>query len=146
MNTIALNFQTSYHQFYLFDQDSSLDTGNPDFWNSSAFGEGILGIGIGSYGLVKSEIAVLPGRPLLNENEWDHIVEGSVNIKSGILKIMNCPESTIVLEKQVKPDTYRVRILSKNLISVIGDNGNDFYRIETWPEPYSQRVVQKRFK
>lgn len=147
-----LNFSTSHHQFYIADKFSEGDTGSDDFWTNEAFdaqlavGNGVLGIGTGSYGVIHGELTILPK---LSENtdfaSYDHVVEGSINIKSGVVQILDCPNSTLELEAKVQPGSYRVRVYSSNLASVTDDNGDDFYKIEIWPAERSDRLVLKRY-
>lgn len=120
-----------------------------NFWNKTAFenklavSEGTLGVGIQSYGEVKGEIIFTNEVPVIKEVEWDHIVEGSMNIKSGLLKVLNCPDCEVKLEINLPPDEYRIRVSGKNLDSVIDDHGDDFYRIDIWPQAYAEPELIK---
>lgn len=147
-----LNFYTSHHQFYIYDKDSAGDTGSENFWTEDASNDrlvtedGILGIGTECYGPVKGEVSLL-GMPRsnLNLDEYDHIVEAGIEVTSGIIQVIDCPSSNIELELNVNPGTYRVRIYSLNLASVEYDEGNDFYKIEIWPDTEMKRMVLKRY-
>jgi len=44
-------------------------------------------------------------------SKFDHIVEGGVEIKSGILQILDCPNSNVELEVKIKTGRYRIRVL-----------------------------------
>ncbi|MCR5886995.1 hypothetical protein LRS06_04225 [Hymenobacter sp. J193] len=98
----TLHFTTSYHQFYLYDKDSPGDTGSFDFWTDASFADklaveaGILGVSIGTYWDVNATISVLEQR---NESSdlapYDHVVEASLEIKSGKLQVLACISSTI---------------------------------------------------
>lgn len=148
-----LNFATSHHQFYIMDKNSPQDTGDENFWTEAASlsrlatGEGALGVGLECYGLVKGEIVLLDQK---NENvqfsQFDHIVEGSIEIKSGILQVVDCPNWNIELEIKLISRAYRIRIYSINLKSVIDDSGNDYYKIEVWPDSLIERIVLKQFE
>lgn len=146
-----LNFDTQYSQFYIADKLTYRQT-DGDFWNEDAYNDrlgsndGVLGVGIECYGLVNGELNIL-GEETLNVDfsNYDHIVEGSIEIKSGILQILDCPTSTSQLEVNLHPNWYRVRIYSSNLESVEGDEGDDYYMIEIWPQPKECRKVLKRF-
>ena len=147
-----LNFDTSYHQFYIRDKESPQDTGDIDFWTEDAthsrlaIGDGILGVGLECYGSFKGDLVLLDSkRDNLEYNQYDHIVEGGVNIKSGILQILDCPNSNVELEVKVNPGKYRARIYSLNLASVIDDFGDDYYRIEMWPDRDIERTVLKQY-
>ncbi|ATL45736.1 hypothetical protein COR50_00375 [Chitinophaga caeni] len=148
-----LNFGTSYHQFYIRDKNSSQDTGDSNFWTDDAtrsrlaVGEGILGVGLECYGPFKGELVLLDKkRDDVEYSQYDHIVEGGLNIKSGILQVLDCPNSNVELEVKVSPGSYRVRIYSLNLDSVEGDTGDDYYIIEIWPGINTERKVLKQYK
>jgi hypothetical protein len=149
-----LDFYTSYNQFYLYDKASPGNTDSDNFWTAEAYNdrlaleEGVLGIGTGCYGHVKGEIDILAKENgVIDTNQYDHIVEGGLELRSGILQVLDCPNSEIELEAKLKPGIYRVRIYSSNLISTdIDENeGNDYYKIEIWPDTSMQRKVLKRY-
>lgn len=147
-----LKFYTSYHQLYIRDKESSQDTGDVNFWTEDAthsrlaIGDGILGVGLQCYGPFKGELILLDSKnDNIEHNKYDHVVEGGVHVKSGILQVLDCPNSHVELEVKVNPGKYRARIYSLNLASVIGDSGNDYYRIELWPDIDMQRSVLKQY-
>ena len=147
-----LNFYTSHCQFYIADKDSDRETGSDNFWTKDAFNDrlaiedGILGVGIECYGPVKGELHLLsePGN-YIDMDQFDHIVEAGLDIRSGVIQILDCPTSTVELEVNVIPGRYRVRVYSSNLASVDGDEGDDFYMIEIWPGSATERKVLKRY-
>jgi len=148
----ALDFYTAYHQFYISDKESIGNTASSKFWTDDSFNDrlaiedGVLGVGTECYGPVKGELMVLDACPNdCNFDEYDHIVEAGIEIKSGVLHIVDCPTSNIQLEINVNPGTYRARIYSSNLISVEDDEGDDFYKIELWPDSIIERRVLKRY-
>ena len=53
--------------------------------------------------------------------------------------------SDIELELSVGKGLYRVRVYAANLASVVGDNGDDFYRIEIWRDDNLKRKVVKKY-
>ncbi|TCC93923.1 hypothetical protein EZ428_03890 [Pedobacter frigiditerrae] len=145
-----LDFHTQYSQFYIADKFTYQQT-DGDFWNEDAYNDGlgskdgILGVGTECYGPMKGELNTLSEENLnVDFANYDHIVEGSIEIKSGILQILDCPTSTIQLEVNLLPNWYMERIYSSNLESVYGDEGNDYYMIEIWPQPKANKKVLKR--
>lgn len=58
---------------------------------------------------------------------------------------MDCPNSSVELEVKVKPGNYRVRVYSSNLDTVIDDDGDDYYKIEMWPDDNMERKVLKKY-
>jgi hypothetical protein len=154
------NFETQYRQFYIEDMDH-IQKGNaslPEFWSDDAFADrlaitnGVLGVGTQSYGNIKGEIEVLE-KPEMNIDykKYDHIVEGGMNLKSGELQILDCPNNNLELSLQLNPGKYRVRIYSSNLASVkepdlADDTDDDYYRIELWKSDDMDRKVLKYYK
>ncbi len=146
-----LDFQTSYRQFYLSDKDIELQTDSPTFWSKAALASGlalergVIGVGIASYGRVRLSIETFESEPpILDFEKWDKITEGSIKIKSGCLQILDCPNSDIQLEINVSKGDNRVRIYGANFKTVVGDDGDDFYRIEIWGTAHSERKVLKK--
>jgi hypothetical protein len=131
-----LDFYTSYNQFYLFDKTSGGNTASDNFWTADAYNDrlaleaGILGVSTACYGHVKGELYILSQEnEVINSNQYDHIVEGGLELKSGILQVLDCPNSEIELEVELKPGTYHVRVYSSDLASAEIDEteGNDYY-------------------
>ncbi|WP_343617634.1 hypothetical protein [Flavobacterium sp.] len=137
----SLNFTTDYGQFYLNDKDAG-DTGSEDFWSDEALNDklavekGILGISIeNSEGIVKCELEILNSKSLISDfSDFDHVVEASLEIKTGFLQINDCPFSNLVLEEKIEIGIYRVRVYFKNLESAYSENPEDFYKIEIWKD------------
>jgi len=147
-----LDFYTSYCQFYVYDKDSPDLRDSVNFWSHEAYEdrlaieEGMLGIGTECYGPVKAELEILESvNNIVDFSSFDHVVEGGINIKSGIIQILSCSDSAVQIELNTTPGNYRVRIYSSNLASVEGDEGDDFYRIEIWPGESIERTVLKRY-
>jgi len=152
-------FQTEYRQFYLEDgkAENKGNTTSQNFWTEEAFNsrmaleKGIVGVGTESYGNIKGEIEILDkSNDNIDYNKYDHIVEGGINIPSGELQILNCPDSNLELTLKVNPGKYRVRIYSSNLESVKdydlpNDTDNDYYRIELWKSDDMERKILKQF-
>lgn len=151
--TFHLEFDTDYGQFYLYDKSSPRNTDGKEFWSDQAFGdrlaveEGILGIFIGrQYGTIKCDLEILNSKNLNRDFiNFDHVVEASIKMQTGVLQIMDCPYSTIELETNVDIGEYRVRVYSSNLASSYDENPVDSYKIEMWKEDFSERNVLKRY-
>ncbi|MFD2601190.1 hypothetical protein [Flavobacterium suzhouense] len=151
------NFYTSYNQFYLGDEGNKGDTGSSNFWTEKAFSDrlalenGVVGVGIQSWGDVKGEIEILENAPENTDYEqYDHVVEGGINIRSGELQIIDCPNGSLELSLKVDPGNYRIRVYGSNFISVeesdlANDTDNDYYRIEIWQSNDLERKVLKQY-
>lgn len=151
MTSYTLNFYTTYHQFYLTDKHSPFRTDSDDFWTKDAsedklaIEEGVIGVGTECYGPVKGELYLLDSKSIIEDfGVYDHVVEGSIDVKSGILQIFPCPFNESVLEIKLDPGTYRVRVYSTGLETVEFDEGDDFYKIEIWRQEYTARKVLKK--
>lgn len=148
-----LNFTTEYGQFYINDINASGDTGSDDFWSNQAFEDKlavekeILGISIANdEGIVNCELEILDSKSLISDfSEFDHVVEASIEIKSGSLQVNDCPFSEVILETKIENGNYRARVYSGNLESAYSEERNDYYKIEIWKEAFSDRHVLKRY-
>jgi len=97
-------------------------------------------------GPVKGELHLLSEpRNYINLDQYDHIVEAGIEIKSGVVQILDCPNSSVELEVNVIPAFIESEFSSINLASVEGDEGDDFYKIEIWPSSAMERKVLKRY-
>ncbi len=151
---LNLKFATDYRQFYLNDKNANGNTGSENFWSESAFADklaiedGVLGIGIeNDEGKVECEFEILNSKSLIdNFTDFDHVVEASLKIHSGILQIIDCPNSEVEMETEIDNGEYRVRVYSINLNTAYEENSKDSYKIEMWKEAYSDRKVLKRFE
>ncbi|MBZ4043785.1 hypothetical protein [Flavobacterium hibisci] len=148
-----LKFITDYGQFYLNDKNATGNTGSENFWTNQAFAdklaieEGVLGVSIGNdEGKVECEFEILNSKSLVTDfTYFDHVVEASIKIHSGILQIIDCPHSEVEMETEIENGDYRVRVYSINLETGYNEFPGDTYKIEMWKEPYSERDVLKRF-
>jgi len=76
--------------------------------------------------------------------KYSHIVEGGLNVDSGIINFLECPTSAVTFTVKVKPDKYRIRVYMMNLVDTDEDESTDYYKIEMWPSSDKERVVLKR--
>ena len=51
----------------------------------------------------------------IDVNNYDHIVEAPIDLKSGVLQIINCPTSDIILETQLSKGRYMLRAYSHDI-------------------------------
>lgn len=150
-------FYTQYNQFLIEDKEHKTEIDHSDFWCEEAFNDklamanGVIGVGTHGYGNIKGEIEILD-KPAENINYelYDHIVEGGLNIQSGELRILDCPNSHLELSVNLLPGKYRVRVYGSNFASVketdlANDTDNDFYKIEIWKSNDMERKVLKQY-
>lgn len=142
-----LDFYTQYNQFYIVD--SGYKESEKDIWADSALmnrlgvDEDLLAVFTGSYGPIKGQLEIKnDGSSIENLEEYDHVVEGKINIETGVLQVQDCPTSSVVQEVELPSGLYSVRIYSKGLTTVEGDEGDDFYRIVIWPAMNNDKQVK----
>jgi len=151
-----LDFHTFYNQFYITSDGGKAMTpeADRDMWNESAYNERLfsfknfLAVRTESYGHIKGELFVLDKEKAeIDYSKYGHIVEAGVDAESGILQILDCPNSSVELELKVKPGRYRVRIYSCNMAGYDSDEkeSNDFYKVEIWPDKNIERKVLKQY-
>ncbi|MEZ5013979.1 MAG: hypothetical protein R2794_06775 [Chitinophagales bacterium] len=129
-----------------------METGSEVFWTDEAFSDrfamevGVIGVATGSYGPVKGEVLLSQAENLnYDALKYDHIVEGGLDISSGVIQVKDCPISDIHAEIKVQPGVYRFRIYSLHLDTVVDDEGDDYYKIEVWQGNILDKRVIKRY-
>ncbi len=152
----SFNFQTQYNQFYIVDKENKSEFDPGSYWSEEAYdaklalANGFAAIGTHSYGNIKGEIELLQTPPEhIDYKLFDNIVEGGINISSGELQILDCPNSEVEFSLKVHPGKYRLRVYGSNFASVKEpdlphDTDNDFYRIEIWPDSNMDRKILKQ--
>ncbi|MFJ3661911.1 hypothetical protein ACIPPM_15765 [Streptomyces sp. NPDC090119] len=102
---------------------------------------------------VQVEISSTSGRPSLDMDPYDHVVEASVEIPSGRMVVMGCsdylPDATRV---EVEPGWVRIRVQKSNLANAVAaDLESDEspetierIKVDVWPEdPSGVRVLKQ---
>lgn len=147
-----LNLDTDYSQFYLVDGDRELSQSfwlnEEDFFLRIDSSNGVVVIRTERSGVLKVIVDVVDKKPDLgNQDSYDHIVECSLEIKSGNLKIKDCPDFQTIKDIKLPSGYYRVRICSANLSTVDSDfSGDDYYRLMLWKEEQmSEKNVVKQY-
>jgi hypothetical protein len=125
-----------YHQFYLQDENAIGSTGADDFWTQEAYDRmlainpGIIGVGTASYGNVPVTIEIYPSEPPVDISNWDFVMEASIELNSGQLSIVGCPD-TFAGQIALVPGTYQARIHYGGLETVEDEEGDDYGGLET---------------
>lgn len=142
-----LDFYTQYRQFYL--TDGADEDPNENLWTKEAYNQRMVGdIGFLTlitecYGPVKGQLEIKDdGSDIGSLEEYDHVVEGKIDIEKGVLQVQDCPTSSVVQEVELPSGLYSVRVYSKGLTTVEGDEGDDFYRIVIWPAMDSGKEIK----
>lgn len=151
--TYQFDFFTEYGQFYLCDKTSPMQTNSEKFWTTQALEdnlaieEGIIGIASEGHGRVQGTITILESASEVSiSEECDHVVEGSIAILSGMVQIIDCPDSDVQLEFVVEPGDYRVRVYTIDFAAPTGDDYYAIYSIEMWQQDFSERKVLKKYQ
>jgi hypothetical protein len=152
-NKIEFWLNTDYAQFYLVDGNeaeisNSLWTDEEDFNSRIEVSGGVMGIRTERSGKLKVIVEVFDKKPdFESPNEYDHIVECSIEIKSGHLMIKNCPDFELVKDIRLPVGLYRIRVSSANFSTVDSDySGEDYYRLSIWKESETSiKTVVKQY-
>lgn len=162
--TFAFSLYADHYQFYIGDSWSEADTAAPEFWSDDAFarrlavGDGLLAVGTEVYGTVPVVVELFDCAPIDDLRGWDHVVEASLDVPSGLIAIDGClnyvPKDlphigyrSPVLE--VAPGVYRARIYYGNLGSLrveqthYGEEevSDEHYRVVLWPAPPADPAI-----
>jgi len=135
-----IDFYTQYSQFYMTDGDLWTDIA---YYQRMAYDKGFLAVRTECYGPVKSLLEIKNvGSNVGKLEEYDHVVEGKIDIETGVLQVQDCPTSNVVQEVELPSGLYSVRVYSKGLKTVEGDEGDDFYHIVIWPAMDNDKKVK----
>jgi hypothetical protein len=153
MITMSRQWQlyASHRQFYLEDGVNPGDPGHWGFWSDEALtdrlamGPRIIGIGTGSYGMVTIVFELHDGEPELDPTSWDHVVEGSIELPSGELRIAGCLDGAWMVIA-VPAGEYRVRCCQTGLAGAVEwGEGPDRYVVQAWGAALAPRSVLRRW-
>jgi hypothetical protein len=143
-----------YHQAICADE---FDTkGSADARDEQSSNDGLAlwddGFAVGTargWATIPLTFALYDDRPELNLDDWDHVVEGGVRLRSGRLVVegpadLHDDAPRIILP----PGDYSLLVLVSNLRSVDRESrammGDDRYRVVLWPGPVLSRRVLRR--
>ncbi len=148
-----LKFFTEYYQFYIQDKNTKSSTDSNIFWTPQASEDkmavenGLLGISVAKYAEINVQVNIHPQQQtVFNLQDYEHVVEASIDVPSGVLQVLDCTAMQLQLEINVTPGIYTVRSSSANLKTVQGDVGNDFYVIDIFPSEKIERRVLKKYQ
>jgi hypothetical protein len=154
-----LELFADYYQLHLFDDGSVTDLG--DAWTDKAVLDGIAvatdAIAVGTTVNVNVAVIleVLGAAPEDDSAEFDHVVEGSLQVPSGRLVVMGCTDYEPEAARfGVAAGPVRVRVARSNLAEAerLGIDSDDapatmeWLRLQVWPAPHEGPVVIKRWK
>jgi hypothetical protein len=157
MTTHTFSFRTSFGQFHLIDDESYPDPS--EVWteetckNRLATTDGFVGIGT-LEGYADVEVTIVVGKrcPESKITTCDHVVECSLEIKSGRLLVVPCASLDETQGVNLDPGWYRLCILCDwtDTTTVEYERRRDRerrrerYIVYIWPSEYATERVRKR--
>jgi hypothetical protein len=151
MQSHNLELFADYFQFYLQDEVAEGDLSAA--WSPEAIkrmlavSAGVVGIGTVRNVDVPVTLEFLDAEPAADFGSFDHVVEGSLTIKSGPLVVAGCTDYFPDAKRfDLDPGTYRVRLSSSGLSSLSEDglDGQDHYRVQLWQASLIEPAVLKQ--
>ncbi|MCC8487314.1 hypothetical protein VDF13_19865 [Xanthomonas campestris pv. raphani] len=152
MQSHTLELFADYFQFYLQDEGVSGDLS--DAWTPIAaqrmfaVSTGVVGIGTARNMNVPVTLEFLDSAPSADFTEFDHVVEGSLAIRTGPLVVAGCTDYFPDAARfDLAPGEYRVRLSCAGLCSLSEDglDGQDHYRLQLWlASPIEPTVLKQR--
>ncbi len=147
-----IKLYASHGQFYVQDSEPVSSSADDDFWTQAAcddrlaVGNGILGVGTGSFDFVAVRVEEHARKPPLVLSQWDHVTEAGLSIRTEYILVSGCLSSSGLFFR-VESGHYRVRCCHANLAASAGSTGDasDWYLVQFWPSPLSERSVLKRW-
>lgn len=147
-----------YYQIHLFDDGSKTDLG--EAWTTSeatttqlAVDTDALAVGTTVNVFVAVTVEVLDQEPGDDSAEFDHVVEGSLHVPSGLLIVMGCTDYEPDAHRvPVPPGWLRVRVSRANLdaarqADIYSDEDpatTEQVRVRVWPaEPADVRLLKR---
>jgi len=144
-----------YTQFYLTSDPNKIGSDDPEFWSKEAYRERLavgpftLSVGTDTYGKVPVDIEVLDSPSQVPLDDWDHVVEASIDIPSAVLEVSGCPDSETLARIEMPAGVYVARVFCRGLSEFPDDGGSyngDSYLIQLWRGEHRNRTVLKRFE
>lgn len=159
MISAELELFADYHQIHLFDDNSVSNLG--DAWTEEAsqdrlaVADDAMAVGTSVNVNVAVTMQVLEAAPEDDSAEYDHVVEGSLQVPSGRLVVMGCTDYEPEAARfGIPAGPVRVRAARRTLSEAerLGIDSDDDpatmerLRLQVWPAPQADPVVIKRWK
>ncbi|WP_405142451.1 hypothetical protein OG589_34560 [Sphaerisporangium sp. NBC_01403] len=159
MDSLDLELFADYHQIHLLDDGSTSDLG--EAWTSEAYADRLaaaddaIAVGTSVNVTVAVRVELLDAPPADDLADFDHVVEGSMQVPSGRIVIMGCTDyEPDAARFRVPVGPVRVRVASSNLAEAerLGVDSDDAQqtmerlRVQVWPAPTGVPALLKRWK
>jgi len=146
--TRSLELFADYHQFYVLDSGVGQppeDYTDDDVQRRVKIAPSVLAVLAARNTTIPLLVEVHENDPGTSLDDWDHIVECSLELPTGRLQVREC-SGAAVLDLQVTPGAYHARVLFAGLgdVSEDGLTGNDRYAVMLWSGAFrAVRVVRQ---
>jgi len=153
-----LKLFADYYQIHLFDEASVADLA--EAWteeamaNQLAVARDAVGIGTAVNVFVRVAVEVLDRAPADDRAHFDHVVEGSIEVRSGRLVVMGCTDFEPDAVRVTVPEGWlRIRVARSNLeaatrLGIHSDKERattEHVRVQLWPAASAPPAVLKRW-
>jgi hypothetical protein len=139
-----------YYQFWLADELATKATGKGVEWTEEAVYDtrvavapGIVAVSTTRYGFIPVEVVVTADRLELDPAAWDHVVEASLDVASGVVLVEDAGDVLVA------PGTYRVCVCLRGLSDPFArqpQDGDDEALVVLWPAPESGVRVLRQYQ
>jgi hypothetical protein len=151
--SMRYNFTIFADYFQVYVADETMGLQYYDMWTETAYFEERVAVASGMIGIstvrnmnVPVEVEVRESQPIDPFQEWDQVVDCSIETRSGKLAVGGPGLDDDVPPITVEPGTYRARIFFGRLdtLSSDGTEGDDRYRIVLWPGKITPVTILKK--
>ncbi|MFF7725541.1 hypothetical protein [Streptomyces sp. NPDC008001] len=147
-----------YFQIHLLDDEADGDLS--DVWTDQSILDGLgvtedaLAIGTAVNVTVAVAVHILEAQPADDSDDFDHVVEASLNLMSGRLVVLGCTDYFPDAARFDLPAGWvRIRASRRNLAAAARADIDSYkapetteqLRLQAWPAPYSQPHIVKRW-
>ena len=139
-----------YHQFYISDHHvrpgTILNYDDDDMLRRIKVAPFLVAVRVERNIIVPVEIELVHRSPSDKLENWDHVVEASLALDSGLLEIHECTGGSVDI-LLVPRGTYRVRVYFSRVSTVSNDwrDRSDCYRIVLWKARDAPIKVLKQY-
>ena len=145
--TVETSVWASHTQFYVVD--AGRDHWSVELWDGTALerhldvADGVVAVGTIGYCDVPVRVELWVDEPPLDLGSWDHVVDASLDLRSGRVALEEVEGDGVIAPLDVHPGVYRVRSSAAGLHAADEDSGGDRYRIQLWPAAWAEPEVRK---
>jgi hypothetical protein len=144
---VETELYADHSQFYLVDPSiewrADLVWDGPGLERHVGVTDGFVAVGTVGHCEVPVRVEVWDAEPPADFDDWDHVVDVSVEVLSGRLELGEVGGSAELGPVHVEPGSYRVRSSAAGLAEADEVEGGDRYRLQLWPAPPGEAAVRK---